>query len=113
MQTIIKMLKKIILFVLIALGTISGIMKMLLIPEEVEFFTRAGLNETLIFLIGFSQLTGSILIFFKKPRKAGAFILAVTFGISTFLIFISGKIIFGFISFLPILMTFFIIKEKV
>ena len=106
------MLKVIILVVLIGLGMISGTAKILLMPEEVEFFTRVGLNETLIILIGITQLIGSIVIFFKKPRKIGAFILAVTFGISTFMIFLSGKIVFGFISFLPILMTYFIIKEK-
>ena len=107
------MLKIIILVALIGLGIISGIAKVSLMPEEMEFFTRAGLNQTSIILIGITQLIGSIAIFLKKARKIGAFILAVTFGISTLMIFLSGKIVFGFISLLPILMTYFIIKEKV
>lgn len=40
---------------IIEIGIISGITKMLLMPEDVEFFTTVGLNETLIILIGITQ----------------------------------------------------------
>ncbi len=108
-----KIFKIIILVLLILLGISSGTAKIMLIPGEMEFFQGAGFSKTLIVLFGITQLIGGILLVFKKVRKQGAIIIAITFCISTVFIFLSGKIAFGFFSILPILLAGIIVKGNV
>ncbi len=107
-----KIFRVIILVLLIGLGISSGLAKIMLIPEEMEFFKGVGFSETLLVLFGVTQLIGGILLLFKKLRKLGACILAITFGASTVFIFLSGNIAFGLFSILPILLTGIIIIES-
>jgi hypothetical protein len=107
-----KIVKIIILVLLIGLGISSAIAKIMRMPEEVEFFSGAGLNETLLILFGIIQLIGSLLLIPKKFRKNGALILMITFLISTIFIFLSGALGFAIFSMLPIFMTLIIIKDK-
>ncbi|PKG41563.1 hypothetical protein CXF67_14895 [Psychroflexus sp. MES1-P1E] len=94
------------------MGISSGVAKIMLIPGEMAFFKGVGFSETLLIIFGSIQIIGSSLLIFKKLRNLGAIILAITFCISTVLIFLGGTISFGFFSILPILMIGFIINEK-
>lgn len=107
-----KIFKIIILTLLVGLGISSGVAKIMLIPGEMSFFKGVGFSESFLVLFGITQLIGSILLVFKKLKKIGAFILAITFCISTICIFLNGTIGFGFFSILPILMAGFIIYDK-
>ena len=107
-----KVLNTIILVVVIGLAIGSGIAKIMLIPEDVAFFSSAGLSKTLIVLFGAIQLISVILVIVKKWRNVGAIILGMTFGFSTILIFLSGKITFGLISILPLVLILLIVKKK-
>lgn len=107
-----KILKRVVLVVLILLGITAGAAKIMQMPQEMEFFQDAGFSETQIILFSVAQLAAGILLVFQKMRMSGAIIMAVTLGISTVLIFVSGKIAFGFFSVLPILMAGIIIKDS-
>ena len=107
-----KSVKIIILIVLIALGISAGIAKVMLIPEELEFFTSVGLSETLLILFGVIQILAGIFLMPKKFRKLGAAILAFTFCVSTVLIYLNGQIAFAFFSIVPILLTLIVIRDK-
>jgi len=96
-------LKTVNLVLLILLSITAGVVMQM--PEDMKFFQDAGFSGTLIILFGVAHLTGGILLIFQKMRKLGAIIMVVTFCISTIIIFISGKIAFGFFSILPILMA--------
>jgi len=108
-----KIFKIIVLVLLIGLGMSSGIAKIMLIPGEMIFFKEVGFSKTLLIIFGSIQLISSSFLIFKKTRTIGAVILAITFCISTVLIFLTGTISFGLFSILPILMIGFIIYEKV
>ena len=107
-----KTVKIIILVLLIALGISAGIAKVMLVPEELDFFTSVGLSETLLMVFGVIQILAGLLLILKKFRKLGAFILAFTFCVSTILIFINGQTAFAFFSILPVLLTLIILRDK-
>jgi hypothetical protein len=105
-----KILNTIILVLIIGLAIGSGIAKIMLIPEDVAFFTSVGLSKTSIILFGAIQVIGAVFIILKKWRNAGAMILGITFGFSTILIFLSGKISFGLFSLLPLVLILLVVK---
>ena len=107
-----KILKKVNLVLLVLLSITSGTAKVMQMPQEVKFFGDAGFSDTSIILFGVMHLVGGILLVLQNTRKLGAVTMVVTFGISTIIIFTSGKLAFGFFSILPILMAGIIIKEK-
>ena len=107
-----KIFKIIVLIPIVGLGISSGIAKIMLIPGEMVFFKNAGFSETLLIIFGSIQLISSVFLIFKNSRNLGALVLAMTFCISTVLIFLSGSILFGFFSILPILMIGFVLNKK-
>ena len=98
------------LVLLTLLSATSGIAKIMLLPQEVEFFGSAGFTQTSLMLFGVAQLTGGIFLIFNRMRVAGAAIMTVTFVASTILIFMDGKIAFGIFSLLPALMAVLVIR---
>ncbi|MDH3646497.1 MAG: hypothetical protein OER80_06970 [Gammaproteobacteria bacterium] len=109
-----KILRRVILVLLILLGIASGISKIMQTPQEMEFFQGVmGFSANTIVLFGVAQLAGAALLVFQKTRIVGALILAMTLLISTIIIFMAGKIGFGFFSILPILMAGVVINDSV
>jgi hypothetical protein len=98
--------------VIAILGLSAGTAKVLLLPAELEFFSKAGLGETMLSLLGIIQLLGAILFVFLKTRKAGAYILALTFLLSSMVIFGVGDMVFGLLSLLPIALIISVLKIK-
>jgi hypothetical protein len=100
-----KILIKLNLVVLVLLSLSSGVTKILLMPQEVEFFGGGGFSSTWIVVYGAAQLVGGILLILAKTRLWGGAVMVFTFGVSTILIFLSGKIGFGLFSLLPVVMS--------
>ena len=98
------------LVLLTLLSLASGVAKVMLQPQEIAFFGGAGFSEAMIVVFGVAQLIGGAILALKKVRKLGAIIMALTFGVSSALIFMSGNVTFGLISMLPILMAGVVIK---
>jgi hypothetical protein len=82
----------IILVLLIFLSILSGVTKIALMPEDVEFFGRYGFSNPTLIAFGATQLIGGILMPFRKARFAGAAIVAITFLVSLVLLLMDGNI---------------------
>ena len=107
-----NLLKTVNLVFLILLGLSSGISKIMQLQQDMEFFPgEMGFGVNTIILFGVAQLAAGTLLLFGTTRTIGAVILAATLCISTIIIFMAGKIVFGFFSILPIVMVGIVIKK--
>ena len=77
-----KIAFSILLVLLTALAVLSGVTKITLMPNEVEFFGQYGFSNPMLIAFGAAQLIGGILLPWKKTRFAGAAVVAVTFLVS-------------------------------
>lgn len=87
-----KLAFTIILSILVLLAISSGITKITLMQQDVEFFGKYGFSEPLLIAFGASQLVGGLLMPFRKTRFVGAAIVAVTFVVSLVLLLMDGNI---------------------
>lgn len=87
-----KIASTLILVLLIFLSILSGVTKVALMPEDVEFFGRYGFSSPLLIAFGATQLIGGVLMPFRKTRFVGAAIVAVTFLISLGILLMDGNI---------------------
>ena len=81
-----------VLVLLIFLSVFSGVTKIALMPEDVEFFGRYGFSNPTLIAFGFTQLTGGILMTFRRTRFVGAAIVAITFLVSLVLLLLGGNV---------------------
>jgi len=84
---------KIILGILVFLAISSAITKIMLIPQDVDFFGSHGFNKTMIIVFGATQLIGGILMVIPKMRMYGAIVVAITFLVSAALLVMDGNIL--------------------
>jgi len=82
----------ILLAILTFLAVASGMTKVLLMQQDVEFFGRYGFNSLGLIAFGAVQLLGGVLLPFKKTRFAGAAIVATTFVVSLVILLMDGSI---------------------
>lgn len=80
------------LVVLTVLAVLSGITKIALMPNEVEFFGQFGFSSPMLIAFGAAQLIGGSLLPWKKTRFAGAAVVALTFLVSLAVLLIDGNI---------------------
>jgi len=103
---------KIILVVLIFLATSSGITKIMLMQQDVEFFGKYGFTNTLLVVFGAAQLIGGILLIIQKARFIGAAIVAVTFLISAVLLIMDNNIPVTIVTFIAVAMLGLVMKQS-
>ena len=87
-----KILHTLILIILVFLAITSGVTKVLLMQQDVDFFGAYGFNNTHLIMFGTIQILSGIALVFKKSRVVGAIVLAATFVISAVVLAISGNI---------------------
>ena len=87
-----KIASTLVLVLLIFLSILSGVTKVALIPEDVEFFGRYGFSSPLLIAFGATQLIGGVLMPIRKTRFVGAAIVAVTFLISLVILLMDGNV---------------------
>lgn len=87
-----KYVSAIVLAILVFLAVSSGITKMLLMEQEVDFFGKFGFSDPALITFGLVQLIGGVLLVFKRTRFAGAAIVAITFIISLALLLLDGNV---------------------
>ena len=86
-----KIAFSILLVLLPALAVSSGITKITLMPNEVEFFSQYGFSNSMLIASGAVQLVGGILLPWKKTRFAGATVVALTFLVSLAILLMDGN----------------------
>lgn len=106
-----NILLKLNLVILTLLATSSGITKIMLMPQDVEFFGGYGFTNTILILYGVSQLVGGIMLIIKKTRFAGAIIVAITFAISAIVLIMAEKVGVTIFTFIAIFMLGVIMKQ--
>ena len=87
-----KIVFTIILAILTLLAISSGITKIMLLPQDVDFFGRYGFSNPVLIAYGAVQVIGGVLLPFKKMRFVGAAIVAVTFLVSLVVLLMDGNI---------------------
>lgn len=87
-----KVLSTIILVILIFLAASSGITKVVLMQQDVDFFGKYGFSDPILIAYGLVQLIGGALLAFKRTRFAGAVIVAITFLISLAVLLMEGNL---------------------
>jgi hypothetical protein len=105
-----KIALAILLIVLALLAVSSGMSKILLMQQEVEFFGRYGFSTPMLIVFGAVQLIGGILMPFKKTRFAGAAIVAGTFLVSLAMLLIAGNIAISIVTLIATLLLFVVMK---
>lgn len=80
------------LVVLVFLAVSSGTTKVLLMPQDVEFFGQYGFSDPILIAYGLVQCVGGVLLAIPETRIFGAVIVAITFLISAVVLVISGDV---------------------
>ena len=101
-----------ILAILTLLAVSSGIAKILLMPQDVNFFGNYGFSDPILIAFGSVQLLGGLLLVFTKTRFAGAAIVAVTFLVSLALLLMEGNVPVSIVTAVATLLLGFVMKRS-
>lgn len=87
-----KLVSTVILVLLILLAISSGITKIALMQQDVDFFGKYGFSNLMLVALGATQLIGGALLALRKTRFSGAAIVAITFLVSLVLLLMEGNL---------------------
>lgn len=105
---------KIVLTVIVAfLSIAAGLAKLMGAPQEVVFLSSLGFNSSMILLFGAAQAVGAILTALPVTRLFGLIIIFLGFLLSAILVFVSGKLVFGMVSLLPVIVVAFLAYQLI
>lgn len=107
-----KAVSKIILALLTLLAASSGITKILLMQQDVDFFGKYGFSSPMLIVFGSVQLLGGLLLVFPKTRFAGAAIVAVTFLVSLPMLLMDGNMAISIVTLVTILLLGVVMKQS-
>lgn len=107
-----KIVFTIILAILSLLAISSGIAKIMLMQQDVDFFGKYGFSDVMLIAFGLIQLLGGLLLVFTKTRFIGAAIVAVTFLLSLVLLLMDGNMPVSIITLIATLLLGVIMKQS-
>ncbi len=107
-----KIASTIILVLLVFLAVSSGATKIALMPQDVEFFGKYGFSNPTLIGFGATQLTGGILLPFRKTRFAGAAIVAITFLVSLVLLMLDDNLPVSAVTMVALLLLGVVMKKS-
>ena len=103
-------MKYTVLLVLISLLSVAaGLAKVAQVPNEMAFLQGLGLSKELILLFGAIQITAGCMVWVSAVRPLGLWFVFLMFLLSTAMLFVSGDLVFGLISVVPVVLTGFLI----
>ena len=108
----VKLASTIILVLLIILAISSGVTKIALMQQEVDFFGKYGFSNPILVAFGTTQLLGGVLLAFKKTRFSGAAIVTITFLISLAVLLMEGNKPVSIVTVVAILMLGIVMKQN-
>ena len=97
-----KVFLKVALAVLVFLAVSSGITKIILMEQDVEFFGSYGFTNSMLVAFGVTQLIGGCLLVIQRTQLVGASIVAITFAISAALLIMEGNVLFTVFTFIAL-----------
>lgn len=107
-----KAVSTIILVVLILLAVSSGITKILLMQQDVDFFGKYGFSNPILIGYGLVQIVGGLLMMPARTRFVGAVIVAITFLVSLAVILMEGNIPVGIATVIATLLLSVVMKQS-
>lgn len=107
-----KIASTIVLVLLVFLAISSGVTKITLMQQDVEFFGKYGFSNPILIAFGATQLIGGVLLPFKKARFAGAAIVAITFLVSLVLLLLEGNIPVSIVTIVAMLLLGMVMKRS-
>ncbi|NNE62317.1 MAG: hypothetical protein HKN35_15595 [Woeseia sp.] len=107
-----KIVSTIILVVSIFLAVSSGISKVMLMEQDVNFFGKYGFSDAILIIYGLVQLIGGVLLVFRRTRFVGAAVVAITFLISLAVLLIEGNIPMSIATLVATLLLGVIMKQS-
>lgn len=105
-----KIAFSILLVLLTALAVLSGVTKIILMPNEVEFFSQYGFSNPMLIAFGAVQLVGGILLPWKKTRFAGATLVTLTFLVSLAILLKDGNMPVSIVTAIVTILLFVVMK---
>ena len=94
------------------LAVSSGIIKIMLMPQDVDMFGQYGFSNPILIAFGVTQIAGGILLAWPKHRVTGAVVVAVTFLVSAVILVLAGNIPLAGVTMLLVLLFGFIAKQS-
>lgn len=82
----------IVVAILTFLAISSGLTKVVLMQQDVDFFGKYGFTNPILMFYGAVQVIGGVLLPFKKTRFIGAAVIALTFIVSLVVLVMEGNI---------------------
>ena len=107
-----KVVSRTILVILVLLAVASGVPKVMLMQQEVDFFGKYGFSDSALVAFGLAQLLGGLFMIFTKTRFAGATIVAITFLVSLTLLLVEGNMIVSIITVVATLLLGVVMKQS-
>ena len=102
----------VVLILLVFLSISSGIAKISLMQQDVEFFGKYGFSNPILIAFGATQLIGGLLLPFRKTRFAGATVVAITFLVSLVLLLLDGNIPVSLVTLVMTLLLGVVMKQS-
>ena len=93
------------LALVVLLSIAAGVAKILQVPDEVAFFAQFGLGNKVLVAFGALQIIAGLLLMTGKLRKPAALLAAVLLATSAIMLLASGKLAFGLLSLVPVMMA--------
>ena len=107
-----KAISAIILVILVLLAMLSGITKIMLMQQEVDFFGKYGFSNSVLVAFGIAQALGGLLMIVAKSRFAGAAIVATTFAVSLALLLVEGNIPVSIVTLVAMVLLAVVMKQS-
>jgi len=92
---------------LTALSTMTGVVKLAQMEDEMALFRTLGFSDAVTMGFGALQLAGGLLLLPARTTRTGAWIMAPTFLFATGVLFANAMIPFGVVSVLFVAMAVF------
>lgn len=102
----------VVLILLVGLAIASGVTKISLMQQDVDFFANYGFSNPMLVAFGATQLLGGLLLPFRKTRFAGAAIVAMTFLVSLALLLLDGNIPVSIVTLVAMLLLGMVMKQS-
>ena len=102
----------ILLAILALLAVASGVAKITLMQNDVDFFGRYGFSAPMLIAFGVTQLIGGVLLPWKTTRFTGATVIACTFVVSLVMLIVDGNIPVSLITAIATLLLFVVMQQS-
>lgn len=107
-----KILSIALLVLLSLLAVSSGMTKIMLMEQEVEFYGSFGFSNIALVVLGIVQLIAGALMLLRRSRVPAAAIVAITFLISAVFLYLDGQVPVFIATLVAIALLMVVIKQN-